>query len=93
MPDEETPVPVRFLSRWDSVLIAYDVGDRILPDIYQQAVIKKNGDFLPTFLVDALVAGLWSVKNERGEAVLRLTPLARCRRSTAWPWRKRGKGR
>jgi hypothetical protein len=77
VPDEETLVPARFLSRWDSVLIAYDVRDRILPDTYKQAVIKKNGDFLPTFLVDGLVAGLWSVKTERGEAVLRLTPLAR----------------
>jgi len=77
VPDEQTLVPARFLSRWDSVLIAYDVRDRILPDTYKQAVIKKNGDFLPTFLVDGLVAGLWSVKTERGEAVLRLTPLAR----------------
>lgn len=81
VPDEDTPVPVRFLSRWDSVLIAYDVRDRILPDTHKEAVIKKNGDFLPTFLVDGLVAGLWSVNTERGGAVLKLTPLARVPKS------------
>ena len=75
-PDAETTVPARFLSRWDSVLIAYDVRDRILPDAYRAAVIKKNGDFLPTFLVDGLVAGLWSVEVAAGEAVLTLTPFA-----------------
>ena len=77
VPDEQIQVPARFLSRWDSVLIGYDIRDRILPDTYREAVIKENGDFRPTFLVDGFVAGLWSVKTERGEAVLSLNPLAR----------------
>lgn len=66
----------RFLSRWDSVLIAYAVRDRILPDAYRAAVVKKNGDFLPAFLVDGFVAGLWSIEVARDRAVLRLEPFA-----------------
>jgi hypothetical protein len=69
--------PVRFLARWDSVLIAYDLRDRILPEAYRDDVIKKNGDFLPTFLVDGLVAGLWTVDASRGEAVLTMTPFGK----------------
>src|SRR5690606_10622755 len=74
LPDEDLAVPVRFLSRWDSALIGYDIRDRILPEEFRSAVIKKNGDFLPTFLVDGFVAGLWSTDAGAGEAVLRLEP-------------------
>ncbi|MGH8912024.1 MAG: winged helix DNA-binding domain-containing protein, partial [Acidimicrobiia bacterium] len=77
VPGGDIPAPVRFLSRWDSVLIAYDVRDRILPDEYRSAVIKKNGDFLPTFLVDGFVAGLWSVEENKGDAVLRIESFAK----------------
>ena len=76
-PADETVAPARFLSRWDSVLIAYHVRERILPTVHRDAVIKKNGDFLPTFLVDGFVAGLWSVAVSRGTAVLELRPFGR----------------
>jgi Winged helix DNA-binding domain len=72
--DGKRDAPVRFLARWDSALIGYDVRDRILPEAYRAAVIKKNGDFLPTFLVDGMVAGLWAVDAARDEAVLTITP-------------------
>lgn len=77
VPDGETEAPARFLSRWDSVLIAYEGRDRILPVAHRAAVIKKNGDFLPTFLVDGFVAGLWSVAVSDGVASLRLAPFGR----------------
>lgn len=77
VPPADAPAPARFLSRWDSVLIAYDNRDRILPPDYKAAVIKKNGDFLPTFLVDGLVAGLWAVESGASRAVLRLEPFRR----------------
>jgi hypothetical protein len=76
VPDGDIPVSTRFLSRWDSLLIGYEVRDRVLPDDYRHAVIKKNGDFLPTFLVDGFVAGLWSVDVADDRAVLVLTPFA-----------------
>ena len=66
--DEAIAAPPRFLSRWDSMLIAYDARDRILPEAHRDAVVKKNGDFLPSFLVDGFVAGLWSVDEAKGEA-------------------------
>jgi hypothetical protein len=82
VPDGDTRAPARFLARWDSVLIAYDVRDRILPDAYRAAVIKKNGDFLPTILVDGLVAGLWTVGAAKGEATLTITPFTKLARDT-----------
>jgi hypothetical protein len=73
----DAKAPVRFLARWDSVLISYDVRDRILPDAHRDAVIKKNGDILPTILVDGLVAGLWAVDARKGHAVLTITPFSK----------------
>lgn len=81
VPDGDTPAPARMLARWDSVLIAYDVRDRILPNAYRAAVIKKNGDFLPTVLVDGLVAGLWTVQAARGKAALTITPFTKLPRA------------
>lgn len=74
IPESDLHAPARFLSRWDSLLIGYQDRARILPPEYREAVIKKNGDFLPTFLVDGFVAGLWSVVVEDTGAVLTLTP-------------------
>lgn len=65
LPSAEAPAPVRFLSHWDSALLAYDVRERILPEAYRQAVIKRNGEVLPTFLVDGFVAGTWGEKEGR----------------------------
>lgn len=55
--------------------------DRILPDQHRAAVIKKNGDFLPTFLVDGLVAGLWVVDSKGEEAVLTISPFEKLTRA------------
>jgi hypothetical protein len=58
----DTPAPPRFLPKWDSALLAYSPPERarILPEDYRATVIRKNGDVLPTFLVDGFVAGTWS---------------------------------
>lgn len=77
LPSPDQPAPPRFLSRWDSALIGYDVRDRILPGRYTAAVAKANADFLPTFLVDGFVAGLWSVESRGDDVVLRLEPFAK----------------
>lgn len=73
-PEEDVPAPVRFLPKWDNVLLAYERRERVLPEAYRKTVIRKNGDVLPTFLVDGLVAGTWEAPL-RGRAVLTLTPL------------------
>lgn len=74
-PDVDTPAPVRFLPKWDNVLLAYDRRERVLPDQYRRIVIRKNGDVLPTFLVDGTVTGTWDAPL-RGRAVLTLTELS-----------------
>jgi uncharacterized protein YcaQ len=75
-PDPEVVPPVRFLPKWDNLLLAYARRERVLPEPYRKTVIRKNGDVLATFLVDGLVAGTWEAKL-RGPAVLTLTPLGR----------------
>jgi Winged helix DNA-binding domain len=57
--------PVRFLPRWDEVLLAYERRDRILPDEHRRRVIAVNGDFAQTFLVDGFVAGTWQLEGGR----------------------------
>lgn len=77
-PDPEVPAPIRFLPKWDNLLLAYDRRERVLPEPYRRIVIRKNGDVLPTFLVDGMVAGTWEAPL-RGRAVLTLTALDRIR--------------
>ncbi|SES16217.1 Winged helix DNA-binding domain-containing protein [Lentzea xinjiangensis] len=59
VPDEDTPAPPRLMAMWDSTLLAYADRSRIIPDRYRKAVIRANGDTLPTVLVDGHVAGVW----------------------------------
>jgi len=54
LPEGEEEAPVRLLPMWDSSLLAYAKRDRMLPDEYRKVVIARNGDVLPTFLVDGL---------------------------------------
>ena len=58
-PPADTPAPVRFLPEWDHLILAFDERARVLPPDVAPAVIKKNGDVLPTFLVDGMVVGTW----------------------------------
>jgi Winged helix DNA-binding domain len=73
-PDADAPAPVRFLPKWDNLLLAYERRERVLPEPYRRIVIRKNGDVLPTVLVDGVVAGTWEAPL-RGRALLTLTPL------------------
>lgn len=65
LPDPETPAPVRFLPKWDNVLLGWADRTRILPEAYRKAVIKMNGDVAQTFLVDGFVAGTWRLEDGR----------------------------
>ena len=71
-PHEAVPAPVRFLPKWDNLLLAYDRRERVLPEAIRKVVIRKNGDVLPTFLVDGVVAGAWEAPL-RGRAVMSLS--------------------
>jgi hypothetical protein len=79
LPDPETPAPIRFLPKWDNVLLAFADRTRVLPEQYRKTVIRANGDVAQTFLVDGFVAGMWRV--EKGRVVLEpLGPLSRSAR-------------
>jgi hypothetical protein len=65
LPDPDTPAPVRFLPKWDNVLLAFADRTRVLPERYRKTVIRTNGDVAQTFLVDGFVAGMWRVENGR----------------------------
>lgn len=72
LPDPGTPAPVRFLPKWDNILLAHADRTRILPERYRKRVIGMNGDVAQTFLVEGFVAGTW--KTEKGRVVT--TPFA-----------------
>ncbi|TML74444.1 MAG: winged helix DNA-binding domain-containing protein [Actinobacteria bacterium] len=65
LPGPEAPAPVRFLPKWDNVLLAFADRTRVLPEQYRKRVIGMNGDVAQTFLVDGFVAGVWHVENGR----------------------------
>jgi hypothetical protein len=56
---EDAPAPPRLLPMWDSILLAYADRSRVIPPAYRPLVIQRNGDVLPTLLVDGYVAGVW----------------------------------
>lgn len=57
--EEDTPAPPRLLGMWDNVLLAHTDRSRLIPPDYRGTVIRRNGDVLPTLLVDGYVAGVW----------------------------------
>ncbi len=65
LPGPDTPAPVRFLPKWDNVLLAFADRTRVLPERYRKTVIRVNGDVAQTFLVDGFVAGTWRAENGR----------------------------
>ena len=61
LPDGDTPAPPRLLPMWDSALAASEDRARTLPPAHRPHVVRRNGDVLPTLLVDGTVAGVWRV--------------------------------
>ena len=75
-PAAETPAPVRFLPKWDALLLSHADRTRVLPPEYHPEVIKA-GYVFSTFLVDGMVAGLWKAERRR----VKLEPFAPLPRS------------
>jgi hypothetical protein len=78
LPAADVPAPVRFLPKWDNVLLSWADRTRVLPEEYRKRIIGANGDVAATFLVDGFVAGAWRV--EGGRVVTE--PFARLPRGT-----------
>ncbi|HEY8601457.1 MAG TPA: winged helix DNA-binding domain-containing protein [Thermomicrobiales bacterium] len=72
LPDEDQPLPVRFLARWDAAIISHKDRTRILPTAYQARLTPTpNGMILSSYLIDGKVAGIWS--HNQGGAIATLT--------------------
>lgn len=65
LPRPDVPAPVRFLPKWDNVLLAFADRTRVLPEKHRKTVIAMNGDVAQTFLMDGFVAGTWRVAKDR----------------------------
>ena len=66
LPEPDTPAPPRLMPMWDSTLLAFADRTRLISDDDRRVVIARNGDTLPTFTVDGVVAGLWWAEPEPG---------------------------
>jgi DNA glycosylase AlkZ-like len=81
-PDPDTPAPVRFLPEFDNLLLSHAKRERIIADEHKPAVYTKNLRVKSTYIVDGLVAGLWTAEKKRGVATLTLTPFGRTLKKT-----------
>lgn len=82
-PDPDVPVPVRFLARFDNLLLGQAPKNRVrvLPEAFRSEVFQaKNGQILATYLINGTVAGTWDFRAARRDARLVLRPLARLTR-------------
>jgi hypothetical protein len=76
-PGADVAAPVRFLPRYDELLISYQHRDRVIAPAHRRAVYSKNAIVEAVVLVDGFAAGTWAVVRAKDEAVLRVTPFAR----------------
>jgi hypothetical protein len=79
-PDPDTEAPVRFLAAFDSVILAYAPKrrSRLIPEGRFEVIYNRaNLQIRPTFLVDGLVAGIWSAQVKGRKATIEISPFAR----------------
>jgi winged helix DNA-binding protein len=85
-PSADVKAPVRFLPRYDELLIGYAHRDRIIATGHRAAVYSKNAIIEAVFLVDGVAAGTWGSETTKTEAILRIRPfgtLSRADRAAA----------
>jgi Winged helix DNA-binding domain len=76
-PDGGLAAPVRFLPRYDELLISYQHRDRVIAPAHRRAVYSKNAIVEAVVMVDGFAAGTWSLVRAKNDAVLRIAPFAR----------------
>jgi len=76
-PPGDVPAPVRFLPRYDELLIGYEHRDRVMPEKYRPAVYAKNAIIEAVVLVDGFGAGTWALERGKTDAIVRVRPFAR----------------
>ncbi|MFC4914008.1 winged helix DNA-binding domain-containing protein [Actinomadura gamaensis] len=73
-PDEDMPVPARFLPEFDNLVLAHADRRRIIADAYRPLLTTKNLRVRAVFLWDGFAAGLWELERKRKTATLWLRP-------------------
>jgi winged helix DNA-binding protein len=76
-PAGDLAAPVRFLPRYDELLISYQHRDRVIAPSHREAVYSKNAIVEAVVMVDGFAAGTWGLLRVKDEAVLRVAPFAR----------------
>ncbi|HEY8824970.1 MAG TPA: winged helix DNA-binding domain-containing protein [Candidatus Limnocylindria bacterium] len=76
-PTDDVAAPVRFLPRYDELLISYQHRDRVIAPAHRRGVYTKNGIVEAVVMVDGFAAGTWGLVRAKNEAVLRVSPFAR----------------
>lgn len=72
LPPGDSPAPVRFLPRYDNLVLSHADRTRVISDDHRRTVIHGGGMVEATVLVDGHVAGLW--RHEKGR--VRVEPFA-----------------
>jgi hypothetical protein len=75
LPDPDTPAPVRFLPEYDNAFLAHADRSRIVSDENRKRTWRANG-FSSPVLIDGFVGGLWKIKREKRDALLRVEVFA-----------------
>ena len=65
---------MRFLPEFDNLVLAYDDRTRVIADEHRPLVTTKNLRVKATFLVDGVVAGIWTIAVKRRVATVTLEP-------------------
>src|SRR6185369_5179811 len=81
-PEDDTPVPVRFLPEFDNLVLSHDDRRRILADEHRPLVVTKNLQVKATFLVDGFVAGIWKTERKKKTAALIIEPFGALAKKT-----------
>jgi hypothetical protein len=79
-PGADVDAPVRFLPEFDNLVLAYDDRSRVIADEHRPRVTTKNLRVKSTFLVDGVVAGLWTLAVKRRVATVTLEPFGKLTR-------------
>ncbi len=75
-PGADADAPVRYLPEFDNLVLAYDDRTRVIADEHRPLVTTKNLRVKATFLVDGVVAGIWTLAVKRRVATVSLQPFA-----------------
>lgn len=75
-PGADVPAPPRLLPEFDNLMLAWDDRSRVIAAEHRPLVTTKNLRVRATFLLDGVVAGVWTIAVKRRVATLTLEPFA-----------------